>query len=1059
MGGNRLVQINLNHTPSAQDLLHQVMAERGVDIAVIAEPYSVPRDHARWIADPTGEAVAITWRLTETSLPCTPLEAGEGYVAVRWGGWLVVGVYIPPGQRNQYERRLDSIDRCLDKWRHLPALVAGDFNAHAVAWGSSATTPRGRTVEEWAASRGLHLLNEGSESTCVRPQGESIIDLTWAAPQVARMVTKWQVVTGVHSDSDHLYIQVDLRCTPEQVLRRRRPRPPRWSLRALDTDVLEGVLRAGIWPAEEDAGDPETGTSRLRELMTRACECAMPRVTQHPRRTTYWWSEQIAELRRAANAARRRLKHVRRGLRRGTVTRAEETAAAERYTDASRALRREIGASKAKAWQELLDSVNQDPWGRPYKMVMNKIKQWAPPFTESMDPPTRERILESLFPTDGGEITPWEEPPLDTEGGWREEWRVQDEELRDAVKRMRAKNKAPGPSGVPGRAWAASGAVLAGHIRQIFDDCLSGGVFPQPWRRAKLVLLRKEGKPADSPSGYRPICLLDEEAKLFERIIAGRLVQHLEETGPDLHEHQFGFRRHRSTTDAILRVRAYVQAAVQEGRVVIAVSLDISNAFNTLPWDRIGGALKHHGVPLYLRRVLRGYFAGRTLEYRGDDGAPVVRGVYRGVPQGSVLGPHLWNLGYNAVLTRAVLPPGCQIFCYADDTLVVATGDGWREALSRADEATATAVRHIGNLGLKVAPQKTEVMHFGLRGAPPDPMRVTVSGVPVPVGPTIKYLGLTLDSDWSFVPHFQHLAPRVERAANSLSRLLPNIGGPNTGVRRLFANVVLSIALYAAPVWAAEMGATPRIKMLMHRAQRRVAQRIVRAYRTTSFAAATALAGVPPLELLAEMYARIYRRKKELQEANPNAPPRAERELRLQERRLMIEKWSRWLADEQANPRTGRVVAAVQPRLTEWIERGRGGIPYRTAQIMTGHGCFAEFLCWIGRERTTRCHHCGAPSDTAPHTLEECPAWEEERRALTAVVGPDLSLPALVGAMLRSEGSWQSVVLFCEAVISRKEDHERARRGEGVRARQRGGRGGVGRYRPPRPRAHQRPIR
>jgi len=379
-------------------------------------------------------------------------------------------------------------------------------------------------------------------------------------------------------------------------------------------------------------GDPETGAKRLRALMARACDCAMPRVTPRPRRCAYWWSETIAELRQIANTARRRLKHIRRGIRRGTATRAEETAAVRKYADASHSLKREIAISKARASQELLDTVNQDPWGRPYKMVMNKIRQWTPPFTESMDPPMRERILESLFPTDGGEIAPWEEPPLDTMGGWRDEWRVLDEELRNAVKRMKAKNKAPGPSGVPGRAWAASGVVLAGHIRQLFDDCLSGGIFPQPWRRAKLVLLRKENKPADSPSGYRPICLLDEEAKLFERIIAGRLVQHLEEAGPDLHPHQFGFRRSRSTTDAILRVRAFMEAAVQEGRVNIAVSLDISNAFNTLPWDRIGRALQHHGVPLYIGRVLRGYFSGRSLEFRGDDGAPVVRGVYRGVP-------------------------------------------------------------------------------------------------------------------------------------------------------------------------------------------------------------------------------------------------------------------------------------------------------------------------------------------------------------------------------------------------------------------------------------------
>jgi len=52
------------------------------------------------------------------------------------------------------------------------------------------------------------------------------------------------------------------------------------------------------------------------------------------------------------------------------------------------------------------------------------------------------------------------------------------------------------------------------------------------------------------------------------------------------------------------------------------------------------------------------------------------------------------------------------------------------------------------------------------------------------------------------------MAPRVEKAANALSRQLLNLGGPGVLVRRLFTNVVHSLALYA-PVWAAEMGATP----------------------------------------------------------------------------------------------------------------------------------------------------------------------------------------------------------------------------------------------------------
>jgi len=590
MGGNRLIQINVNHTPFAHDLLQQVMAERGVDLAVVAEPHRVPPDHPRWMADKTRKAVALNWRHSDASLPCTPLEAGKGYAAARWGKWMVVGVYLTPRlRRAQYERGLARIAGCIRRHPRLPAIVAGDFNAHSTQWGSPATDPKGRAAEEWAASLGLVLVNRGSESTCVRPQGESVVDLTWADPRVAAKVTAWQVVTGVYSGSDHLYIQMDLECTPEQVRRRRQPRPPRWSLHALDEDMFEGALRAGIWPMDEDVGDPERGAARLRGLMTRACDCAAPRTVPRPRRGVYWWSDAIASLRREANAARRRLKRLRRGLRhRAGPVPAGIAAASVRFAMAKEELRREISAAKARAWQELLDSVGEDPWGRPYHMVMGKLKR-APPYTESLDPPLRDQILSSLFPDEGGELSPWQEPPLDEFGGWRDEWRVSVEELRDAVRRMRAKNKAPGPSGVPGRAWATACAVIGGHLKRLFDDCLRGGVFPQPWRRAKLVLLRKEGKPADSPSGYRPICLLDEEAKLFERIIAGRLVQHLEEVGPGLHEHQYGFRRSRSTVDAILRVRALVEAAVQEGRVVVCVSLDITNAFNTLPWDRIGG--------------------------------------------------------------------------------------------------------------------------------------------------------------------------------------------------------------------------------------------------------------------------------------------------------------------------------------------------------------------------------------------------------------------------------------------------------------------------------------
>jgi hypothetical protein len=84
---------------------------------------------------------------------------------------------------------------------------------------------------------GLVLHNAGSSATCVRPQGESIVDLTWSSPAAARWVESWGVLDDVETLSDHLYIEVAVRVTPRDVLDRRARNAAvskRWALTKLD---------------------------------------------------------------------------------------------------------------------------------------------------------------------------------------------------------------------------------------------------------------------------------------------------------------------------------------------------------------------------------------------------------------------------------------------------------------------------------------------------------------------------------------------------------------------------------------------------------------------------------------------------------------------------------------------------------------------------------------------------------------------------------------------------------------------------------------------------------
>lgn len=92
------------------------------------------------------------------------------------------------------------------------------------------------------------------------------------------------------------------------------------------------------------------------------------------------------------------------------------------------------------------------------------------------------------------------------------------------------------------------------------------------------------GKTLGATPGYRPICLLNATSKLFERIITGRIATHMSEIGPHLCDDQFGFRKGRSTMDALNRARQISTEKAVQGEKALAVSLDVTNAFNSLLW-------------------------------------------------------------------------------------------------------------------------------------------------------------------------------------------------------------------------------------------------------------------------------------------------------------------------------------------------------------------------------------------------------------------------------------------------------------------------------------------
>lgn len=238
----KVLQANVNHCAGAQDLLVQSLAQWHINVAVISEPYRIS-DRSDWVGDSTN-SVAIVTNTCDT--PVTSSISKNGCVGIRIGAICIVGVYFSPNRTlAEFEEFLNEVDVVIRWSRPFGLIVAGDFNAKSRAWGSSVTDPRGVALLEWAAAHDLSPLNRGSEFTCVRMGGGSVIDITFAESSVAPRVQGWEVLTEVETLSDHRYIRfqvlpsADARSGQSPVHRTPPEIGPKWALKSLVQEELE----------------------------------------------------------------------------------------------------------------------------------------------------------------------------------------------------------------------------------------------------------------------------------------------------------------------------------------------------------------------------------------------------------------------------------------------------------------------------------------------------------------------------------------------------------------------------------------------------------------------------------------------------------------------------------------------------------------------------------------------------------------------------------------------------------------------------------------------------
>lgn len=958
---------------------------------LISEQYR-NRSPPLWYPDLSG--TAAIW-LTNGKVRVQSHGAGRGFVWIQCKEAIFISCYFTPNETiAEFRAKLDALE---DVIRRMTGqmVIGGDFNARALEWGMPHPDSRGRLILEMAARADLSVLNVGNSTTFRRPgYTETIPDVTFASENMVPYIHDW-VVMEDYCGSDHQYIAFAVGRDRPQVAPQNKPK--KWNLDRLDVDRFTTELSKGIETRRTGGSiEPETLVAATMDLITAACEASMPHKTpRHGKQPVYWWNAEIADLRKNCLVLRRRAQRASNRAGTGEIAAAHKTA--------RRKLRSAINRSKAKCWKKLTEDVDRDPWGLGYKLVTKKLGAQAP--TSPMAATTMDVIVQALFPRHAartGQI-----PDRDANAPL---FSIQ--ELEQAVGTLKNR-KAPGPDGIPAEVLKMVLRYEPQLLLNMYNSCLADGVFSTKWKIARLVLINKGKGDPELPQSYRPLCMLDTAGKAMEKLIKARLTRAIEDAG-NLSTNQFGFRSGLSTIDAAKQVVEAVRRAEDHNhfskRVVLLVTLDVRNAFNSVRWEDILYALEYEfRIPQYLLRILNNYFNDRTLRYDTADG-PRTMAITSGAAQGSILGPDLWNVFYDSLL-RTQMPDESRMVGYADDVAVLIAARDTKLAQLKLNIVMRRVNDWMESHGLSLALSKTEIAILTKKRTHTE-IPMWVGQALVNTRPSVKYLGLTIDTKLSFAEQIRLTADKAAKGVTALSRLMANTTGPRASKRRLLMSAVQSVLLYGAEVWADSLKKEIYRKRLAQ-VQRRAAMRVAAAYRTVSEAAVLVIAGCIPVELLAAERKSIYDKKAE----NGGARARAD------ERSRTIERWqSSW-----HNETKGRWTARLIPEIRPWMDRAHGEVDYYTTQFLSGHGYYRKYLHKIGKIASEECLYCPSVADDAEHTFFVCENWAQQRRVLEREVGGSWSPETALERMMHDEEAWKQTRHFITSVLKlKKVDFERS---------------------------------
>ena len=366
---------------------------------------------------------------------------------------------------------------------------------------------------------------------------------------------------------------------------------------------------------------------------------------------------------------------------------------------------------------------------------------------------------------------------------------ISDGDILAGFKRIKP-NFSAGPDLLPGFLLVDCRFPFLILLRHILNLIVKKCYFPVKWKTSRTVPVFKKGDRVDV-SNYRPIAILNNFCKVIEFCLHKQIMEKIKGS---LSEHQHGFVPGRSTVTNLFVATQYISDHLDSSSQVDVVYTDFSKAFDHINHNILLNKLKRFNFSNHLVQLIRSYLSNRVQYVENKGIRSQVYCASSGVPQGSILGPLLFNVFIDDIVSKLSVP--CLL--YADDVKIyqsISTIDDCIRLQQNLDALCSWCYDNHLNLNTSKCFVKS---FYRVKG--PVMFQYSIMNEILSRPNFVKDLGVLFDSQLTFTPHIETIIQKCHKCLGFIIRNAKNFSCDT--LLKLFYVYIRSRLEYGCLIWS-----------------------------------------------------------------------------------------------------------------------------------------------------------------------------------------------------------------------------------------------------------------